>query len=107
VRLAAELNQPPFALLESYHRGDLPQRASYAADGAGDVVVTVIKEAEDGDGSLVVRAYEAAGRASRATIELPLVGRTVEADFAPHEIKTFKVARDPGAAVAETSLLEW
>jgi alpha-mannosidase len=69
--------------------------------------VTVLKAAEDGDGSLVVRAYEAAGRPAHATIELPLVGRTIDADFGAHEIKTFKVPRDPEAAVAETSLLEW
>ena len=30
VRLAAELNQPPFALIETFHDGPLPQRASYA-----------------------------------------------------------------------------
>jgi alpha-mannosidase len=107
VRVAAELNQPPFALLESYHPGGLPQHASYAADGGGDVVVTAIKEAEDGDGALIVRAYESAGRAAHATIDLPLVDRTIEADFGAHELKTFRVPRDPEAAVAETSLLEW
>ncbi len=107
VRVAAELNQPPFALLESYHRGELSQRASYAADGGGDVVVTAIKWAEDGDGALIVRAYESAGRAAHAAIDLPLVGRTIEADFGAHELKTFRVPRDPEAAVAETSLLEW
>ena len=107
VRLAAELNQPPFALLESYHRGDLPLRASYAAVEGDDVVVTVLKAAEDGDGSLILRAYESAGRPARATIELPFVDRTIEAEFGPHEIKTFKVPRERDAAVAETSLLEW
>jgi alpha-mannosidase len=107
VRRAAELNQPAFALLESYHRGDLPSQASYASVAGDDVVVTVIKAAEDGDGSLIVRAYETAGRPVRATIELPLVDRTIEADFGAHQIKTFKVPRDPEAAVAETSLLEW
>jgi alpha-mannosidase len=71
------------------------------------VAVSVIKAAEDGDGSLIVRAYETAGRPARATIELPLVDRTIEAEFGPHEIKTFKVPRDPEAAVAETNLLEW
>jgi len=107
VRLAAELNQPPFALLETYHRGDLPQQASYAAIDADEVVVTVLKAAEDGDGSLIVRAYETAGRPARATIELQVVDRTIQAEFGAHEIKTFKVPRDPEAAVAETSLLEW
>ena len=41
VRRAAELNQPPFALIETFHEGPLPQRASFADDGGGDVVVTV------------------------------------------------------------------
>ena len=107
VRLATELNQQPFALLESYHGGDLPQRASFASVDGDSVVVTLIKAAEDGDGSLVVRAHETAGRPSRARIGLPLVGRTLEAEFRAGEIKTFRVPRDPGAAVEETSLLEW
>jgi alpha-mannosidase len=104
VRLAAELNQPPFALIETFHDGPLPQRRSFASDGGGDVVVTVLKRAEDGD-ALVVRAYESAGRASPARIEL--FGRTIEADFGPHEIKTFRVPREGDGPVAETNLLEW
>ena len=69
VRLAAELNQPPFPLLESYHEGTLPARGSYAAVDGDTVVVTVLKAAEDGDGDLVVRAYESAGRPARARID--------------------------------------
>jgi len=107
VRLAAELNQPAFALLESSHEGDLPQRASYASDGGGAVVLTVVKGAEDGGGALVLRAYESTGRPAHATIELPLVGRTIEADFGAGEIKTFLVPADPDAPVVETNLLEW
>jgi alpha-mannosidase len=108
VRLAAELNQPPFALIEGFHTGPLPQRASFVDAGAGDVVVTVVKAAEDGDGSLVVRAYESAGRpAAGARIELPLLNRAIDADFGAHEIKTFRVSRDPDEAVVETNLLEW
>ena len=71
------------------------------------MTLTVLKAAEDADGALVVRAYETAGRPARATIHLPLVERTIEADFGANELKTFKVPRDPAAAVAETSLLEW
>jgi alpha-mannosidase len=105
-RLAAELNQPPFVLIETFHDGPLPQRRSFASDGGGDVVVTVLKRAED-DEALVVRAYESAGRAARATIALPLVDRTLEAEFGAHEIKTFRVPRDPSEPVAEVNLLEW
>ena len=102
VRRAAELVQPPFALLETFHEGPLPQRAGHAADGGGDVVLTVLKEAEDGD-ALVARAYETAGRPARATLEV--LGRTWEADFRPHELKTFVLPHDGG--VRETTLLEW
>lgn len=97
-RLAAELNQPTFAMFETFHEGSLPQVASFADDGGGDVVVTVVKAAEDGDGSLAVRAYESAGRAARASIRV--FDQTIEAEFGPHEIKTFKDG-------AETNLLEW
>jgi alpha-mannosidase len=107
VRLAAELNQPAFPLLESYHDGELPQHGSYASVDGDGVVLTVVKAAEDGDGGLVVRAYESAGRPARATLELPLAGRTIEAQFAPHEVKTFLVPRDPDGAVVEANLLEW
>jgi alpha-mannosidase len=106
VRLAAELNQPPFPLLESFHAGPLPAVSSFASDGGGSVIVTVLKRAEDDDGDLIVRAYESAGRATRATIELPLVDLTIDADFGPAEIKTFRIPRD-GAPIVETSLLEW
>jgi alpha-mannosidase len=107
VRLAAELNQPPFALIEASHSGDLPAHAAYASDGGGAVVATVLKLGEDGDGALVVRAHETAGRPAPATIELPLVERRIDAEFGAHEIKTFRVPRDPETPVAETSLLEW
>jgi alpha-mannosidase len=104
VRRAAELNQPAFALIESYHDGDLPSHASFAFDGGGDVVATVVKTAEDGD-AFVVRAYESTGRPAHATIRV--FERTIDADFGPHEIKTFRVSRDPASPVVETNLLEW
>jgi alpha-mannosidase len=99
VRRAAELNQPPFALIATFHAGPLPQRASYASDGGGDVVVTLVKGGEDGGYAL--RAFETTGRPARATIDV--LGTTIEADFGPNEIKTF-VVRDGSAA--ETDLLE-
>ncbi|MCZ4602687.1 alpha-mannosidase [Streptomyces sp. Lzd4kr] len=106
VRRAAELNQPPFALLETFHAGPIAQRASYADDGGNGVVVTVVKGGEDGD--VVVRAYEAQGRPATVRIALPMLGehRFVEAEFGAHEIKTFRVPRDPAAPVVETDLLE-
>jgi alpha-mannosidase len=107
VREAAELNQRPFALLESFHRGDLPTQSSYAEVDGDAVVMTVLKAAEDGGRDLVVRAYEVTGRSGRASIALPLVGRTVDAEFGPAEIKTFRIPADHEQPVVETDLLEW
>mgnify|MGYP000117791378 CR=1 FL=1 len=47
-------------------------------------------------------ADESAGRAARASFDV--LGNRVEAEFDPHEIKTF-VLRD--GEVRETNLLEW
>jgi alpha-mannosidase len=106
VRLTAELNQPPFAMLESYHDGPLGSQGWTASDGGGDVVITVLKRAEEGD-AFVVRAYETSGRPVHATLQLPVLGRTIEADFGPNEIKTFRIPRDTDQPVAETDLLEF
>jgi alpha-mannosidase len=105
VRLAAELNQPAFPLLESYHDGDLPQARSFMSVDGDAVLPAVLKMAEDGDDAMIVRAYETTGKASEATIEV--LGRTVTASFGPAEIKTFKVPRDPETPVEETDLIEW
>src|SRR5206468_442791 len=82
---AIELNQPAFGLIEAFHDRPLPQRDSHGDDGGADVVVTAVKGAEDGKG-FVVRAYESAGRASRARFEI--LGRVIDADFGANEIKT-------------------
>jgi alpha-mannosidase len=103
VRLAAELNQPAFAMFESYHDGPLPSQESYADDGGGSVVVTVVKGAEDGD-AYVVRCYETAGCDAAATIAF--LGRAIEVRLGANEIKTVLVPRDPAQPVRETNLLE-
>lgn len=107
VRRAAELNQPPFALFATFHpEGRLPQSASFLSVTPHHVMVSVLKEAEDRDG-WIVRAYETSGAAARARIDLPALGRTIDADFGPAEIKTFHLPRDPSKPVTERNLLEW
>jgi alpha-mannosidase len=105
VRAAAELNQPAIAALESFHAGPLPQQRSLASVASDTVVMAVLKLAEDDD-ALVVRAWETAGRAAQATFALPVIGRTFDADFGPGEIRTFRVPRDPDAAVEPCDLIE-
>jgi alpha-mannosidase len=106
VRRALELNAPPVALNATYHEGPLPQRASYVSVDHPNVVVSVMKRAEDGDAT-ILRAYETSGNRARATIHLSAWDRTIEAEFGPCEIKTFRIPDGESESVVETNLLEW
>ncbi len=107
VKRAAELNQRPFALFATFHpQGTLPQAASFIRVEPENVLVSVLKQAEDGDG-LVLRAYETAHATAQAEIHLPEWGRSISASFGPCEIKTFRVARDPAQPVTEVNFIEW
>jgi alpha-mannosidase len=110
-RRASELGQPVRAQLESFHDGDLPPRLGFADDGRGAVMVTALKgsedDAADGTADLIVRAVETRGEAASASIDLGLAGRTVDAEFSPFQVRTFRVPRDPEGEIVEVDLLEW
>ncbi|GAA2727812.1 alpha-mannosidase [Cellulomonas aerilata] len=111
-RRAAELGSPARAMLEGFHDGALPPEASFASDGGGAVMISALKGSEDdadGDAGavdLVVRAVETRGRPAHARLALPVLGRVVEADFGPGQIRTFRVPRG-GGDVEEVNLVEW
>jgi alpha-mannosidase len=105
VRRAAELNQRPVILLAASHPGPLPQSDSYLDVEPENIVVSVVKQAEDG-GDLIVRAYETARVATAAKIRLPRWNRTIRVAFGPCEIKTFRVPGDESLPVVETNLSE-
>ena len=91
-RRAAALNQPPIVVRETFHRGELPRTASQASVSCKNVLLNVIKPAEDGEG-LIVRLSETANIPAHAQIDLPFANASFEADFKPLEIKTFRVDR--------------
>jgi alpha-mannosidase len=103
---AAEINQRPVVLIESYHDGPLPEKDSYLFVEPHNVILEVLKQAEEGE-DLIVRCRETCKRATRATIYLSGWYREIETDFAPCEIKTFRVPTDVNLPVVETNLLEW
>ncbi len=106
VKRAAELNQRPIVVAETFHpQGELPQAASFIDARPEHILVSVLKQAEDGD-DLILRAYETTGAATAAVIRLPHWERTIEAHFAPGEIKTFRIPQDPAQPITETDLLE-
>ena len=107
VQCAAELNQRPITLIETYHPwGTLPQCATFLQADQDNIVVSAVKRAEDGD-DLIVRCYETAKVRTDATIRLPRWNRVVEAVFGPCEIKTFRIPKDPALPIVETNMLEW
>jgi len=106
IRLAAELNAPAIPRIAALNAsGRLPQAASFVRAEPENIVVSVIKRAEDGD-DLIVRAYETAKTAASARITLGFCGRTIEARFGPCEIKTFRVPVADSRPVTETDLIE-
>lgn len=104
VRLAEELTAPAPVIFQGIHPGTRPLSASFLSVDAPDVVVTAVKETEDGS-DLIVRCYETAGHATKATIDLGLVNRSWTGNFRPLEIKTLRVPRS-GGEIREVNLLE-
>ena len=111
-RRARVLIAPVRAMQESSHAGPLPRAASFVDDGADAVMITAIKGSEDPSeddalgAELIVRAVETRGTRARARIALPVVGRVLEADFDPYQIRTFRVPADPALPVIPVDLLE-
>jgi alpha-mannosidase len=109
---AYELNFPLLAVAEPPHAGRLPRRHSFAQVQPDNVILTVVKKAEDEE-ALVLRFYEFAGRQSQVSLRLPARataafetdlmeagerpltlsadGRSVQVPTGPYEIKTVKV----------------
>jgi alpha-mannosidase len=105
-RRALELNQPPVYVIESGHGGEFPPEQSFCAVGEGSsVIISTIKRGEDGDG-WIVRAFEAAGKESRAEMDFAWLGLKASFSFGPYEIKTIKIA-DKDGKITETGLLEF
>jgi len=103
-RRAEELSAPVPVLYQGIHGGKRPQAASFVEVGPASVVVTAVKQAEDGD-DLIVRLVETAGQATLARLKLPLLGRSWEGKLRRAEIKTLRIPRK-GGPIVEVDLLE-
>lgn len=106
VQRSRELNEKPIALFETYHKGELPQSASFLSVSANNVLVTVMKEAEDGSGDLILRLVETAGRACETQVEVHGLNREFTLAFTPFEIKTVRIPVHSQLEILENDLLE-
>ena len=104
VKRAKIMNEKPIALFETYHKGQLPQKASFLSVSEDNIFVEVLKEAEDGSGDLILRAYEASGRHTTAECRIPSLNREFTLSFTPFEIKTVRLSE--GKEAVCTNMLE-
>lgn len=106
VQRTRQMNEKPIALFETYHKGELPQRASFVQVEPENVMLTSLKEAEDRSGDLILRLVETAGKTCEGKVELPALGRSVPVEMKPFEIKTLRVPVNGSRKVSENNLLE-
>lgn len=99
-RCAAELQNPPAVIRETFHRGPLPETYGGISVSAGNVCVTAIKQHRSGDG-LILRCYETDDLDTDVTVRL------FETEFSfhiPHSgVKTFLLRN---GKITETDFLE-
>jgi alpha-mannosidase len=96
---------PVPVLYQGIHKGTRAPAASFLSVDVPDVVVSDVKQAEDGN-DLIIRCYETAGRATKASLDLGLVHRHWTGEFHPLEIKTLRVPLTAAGNIREVNALE-
>lgn len=105
-RKAYEFNVKLMHVQETYHRGPLPQKMEGIKISKDNVIATVFKKAEDGDG-YILRCYETDGVNSDVEIEIPALKRKWKATFGRCEIKTFRIPENDEKEITECNLIEF
>ncbi|HOP11681.1 MAG TPA: glycoside hydrolase family 38 C-terminal domain-containing protein [Oscillospiraceae bacterium] len=103
VRRAWEFNSPAVHVMETYHKGTLPQTLGGVEIDNENVILSSLKQAEEEDG-VIVRLYECNGKGGDACVKLPWLGAEIKASFSPCEIKSFKIKTD--GKIDEVNLIE-
>ena len=89
---------------QGIHPGVRPKSASFLSVNVPNVIVSAIKESENGD-DLIVRCYETEGKPAATVVDLPFAHARWSGTIRPFEIKTLRVARTSGT-VSEVNGLE-
>jgi alpha-mannosidase len=104
IRRATVLNAPPIVQEVPAHAGSWPRSASFVRCSAPNVVLTVLKLAEQGE-ALILRGYETTGQETTVQIDFDRDGKSWSITWRPYEIKTLRFG--PGdVAPVETNMLE-
>ncbi len=103
VQKGHELNQPISVLIESCHKGSLPQTNSFLSIDAQNIILTALKQSED-KSSTIARIYETAGKRTNFSMFLHFLNKRLVLNIEPYKIKTYKITAD--GEVTEVNLLE-
>jgi alpha-mannosidase len=115
VQMAYSLNCPMYAKVSGAHKGDLPLEFSLVNLDKDNVIIEVVKKAEDSE-DIIIRLYECYNRRTDVNLtftqdlteacecdllekgigEIDFSGRCFKFRINPYEIKTFKVKLTPG-----------
>ena len=104
VRIAEEMLAPCVPIYQGIHKGTLPKSGSFLSVDAANIIVSAVKQAENGD-DLILRCVETNGSATIANLDLGLIKRKWTGNFRPYEIKTLRVNTKSGN-IKEVNLLE-
>jgi len=97
-------SQIPY-IIEDSHKGKLPKELSFISVDQRNVIVNVVKLAEDSE-DIVLRLYEVHGVKTNVRITLPWIKRNIEVTVNPYEIKSLLIPLDPSRPVRECNLIE-
>ena len=104
VRIAEEMMAPCVPIYQGIHKGNLPKSGSFLSVDAANIIVSAVKQAENGD-DLILRCVETNGMAASANLDLVFAKRKWSGHFRPYEIKTLRMNFKSGN-IKEVNLLE-
>lgn len=104
VKIAEEFMTPSPIIYQGIHGGKLPKSGSFLNVDAPNVIVTSIKQSENGEDT-IVRCVESFGVQTTATVDLRFARQKWTGNFRPSEIKTLRISKNSGT-IKEVNLLE-
>lgn len=103
-RMAEEFMVPPVSIYQGIHCGSMPKSGSFLAVDSPNVIVSAIKQAEEGE-DIIIRCVEASGMPAEATLDMRFADRKWNGSFRPFEIKSLRMDQNTGD-IREVNLLE-
>lgn len=102
-RIAEEFIAPPVVIYQGIHSGKLSKSGSYLSVDAPNIIVSAIKQSENGTDT-IIRCVETAGSSAEAVLDLKFAAIKWKASYNPYEIKTLRVSYN--GDIKEVNLLE-